>query len=70
MFVLDATIGPTNWKAKQAICPTVVNPKGWEPNRCRSRHQQVLVSFFETCRRHTLARSNRRLQGSALRPVR
>lgn len=53
-FVFDPSIEPTNWKAEQAIRPAVVNRKVWGGNRTRAGAdaQQVLMSVFETCRRH------------------
>lgn len=53
-FVFDPSIEPTNWKAEQAIRPAVVNRKVWGGNRTRrgANAQQVLMSVFETCRRH------------------
>jgi transposase len=53
-FVFDPSVEPTNWKAEQAIRPAVVNRKVWGGNRTRvgADAQQVLMSVFETCRRH------------------
>jgi transposase len=53
-FVFDPGIEPTNWKAEQAIRPAVVNRKVWGGNRTAAGAgtQQVLMSVFETCRRH------------------
>jgi transposase len=53
-FVFDPRIEPTNWKAEQAIRPAVVNRKVWGGNRTDvgARAQGVLMSVFETCRRH------------------
>ena len=53
-FVFDPGLEPTNWKAEQAIRPAVVNRKVWGGNRTRvgADAQQVLMSVFETCRRH------------------
>lgn len=54
-FVFDPSVEPTNWKAEQAIRPAVVNRKVWGGNRtgAGAGAQQVLMSVFETCRRHT-----------------
>lgn len=53
-FVLDPGIEPTNWQAEQAIRPAVVDRKVWGGNRTRvgADAQGVLMSVFETCRRH------------------
>jgi transposase len=53
-FVFDPSVEPTNWKAEQAIRPAVVNRKVWGGNRTwvGAGAQQVLMSVFETCRRH------------------
>ena len=53
-FVFDPSVEPTNWKAEQATRPAVVNRKVWGGNRTRvgADAQQVLMSVFETCRRH------------------
>jgi transposase len=53
-FVFDPSVEPTNWKAEQAIRPAVVNRKVWGGNRTRvgADAQGVLMSVFETCRRH------------------
>jgi transposase len=53
-FVFDPSVEPTNWKAEQAIRPAVVNRKVWGGNRTRAGAdaQGVLMSVFETCRRH------------------
>ena len=53
-FVFDPSIEPTNWKAEQAIRPAVVNRKVWGGNRtwAGARTQGVLMSVFETVRRH------------------
>jgi transposase len=53
-FVFDPRIEPTNWRAEQAIRPAVVNRKVWGGNRTRvgAGTQQILMSTFETCRRH------------------
>lgn len=53
-FVFDPSVEPTNWRAEQAIRPAVVNRKVWGGNRTRTGAdaQGVLMSVFETCRRH------------------
>jgi transposase len=53
-FVFDPSVEPTNWAAEQAIRPAVVNRKVWGGNRtwAGAGTQQVLMSVFETCRRH------------------
>jgi transposase len=53
-FVFDPSVEPTNWGAEQAIRPAVVNRKVWGGNRTwrGAGAQQVLMSVFETCRRH------------------
>jgi transposase len=53
-FVFDPQVEPTNWKAEQAIRPAVVNRKVWGGNRTQvgADAQGVLMSVFETCRRH------------------
>ncbi len=53
-FVFDPTVEPTNWKVEQAIRPAVVNRKVWGGNRTwvGADAQGVLMSVFETCRRH------------------
>jgi transposase len=53
-FVFDPSVEPTNWRAEQAIRPAVVNRKVWGGNRTRAGAdaQGVLMSVFETCRRH------------------
>jgi transposase len=53
-FVFDPGIEPTNWTAEQAIRPAVVNRKVWGGNRTRAGAdaQGVLMSVFQTCRRH------------------
>jgi transposase len=53
-FVFDPSVEPTNWNAEQAIRPAVVNRKVWGGNRTRvgADAQGVLMSVFETCRRH------------------
>ena len=60
-FVFDPQVEPTNWKAEQAIRPAVVNRKVWGGNRTRTGAdtQGILMSVFQTCRRH--ARSAARL---------
>ena len=59
-FVFDPQVEPTNWKAEQAIRPAVVNRKVWGGNRTRTGAdtQGILMSVFQTCRRH--ARSGAR----------
>ena len=53
-FVFDPSVEPTNWQAEQAIRPAVVNRKVWGGNRTwlGAGTQQVLMSVFQTCRRH------------------
>ena len=53
-FVFDPSVEPTNWQAEQALRPAVVNRKVWGGNRTRvgANAQQILMSVFETCRRH------------------
>lgn len=53
-FVFDPSVEPTNWKAEQAIRPAVVNREVWGGNRTRigADAQGILMSVFETCRRH------------------
>jgi transposase len=53
--LFSASPEPTNWKAEQAIRPAVVNRKVWGGNRTAAgaNAQGVLMSVFETCRRHT-----------------
>ena len=53
-FVFDPQVEPTNWKAEQAIRPAVVNRKVWGGNRTRTGAdtQGILMSVFQTCRRH------------------
>ncbi|WP_439629423.1 IS66 family transposase [Gemmata sp.] len=54
-FVLDPRIEPTNWRAKQAIRPAVVNRKVWGGNGTDvgAHAQSVWMSVFETCCRQT-----------------
>jgi transposase len=53
-FVFDPSVEPTNWRAEQAIRPAVVNRKVWGGNRTRAGAdaQGILMSVFQTCRRH------------------
>ena len=53
-FVFDPQVEPTNLKAEQAIRPAVVNRKVWGGNRTRTGAdtQGILMSVFQTCRRH------------------
>jgi transposase len=82
-FVFDPSVEPTNWKAEQAIRPAVVNRKVWGGNRTwvGAGTQQVLMSVFQTCRRHArpvldfvsatlCARGNRLLTAPTLLPGR
>jgi len=75
-FVFDPSVEPTNWKAEQAIRPAVVNRKVWGGNRtgAGAGAQQVLMSVFETCRRHTrsvldFVSANLRAWGNRLLPT-
>jgi transposase len=53
-FVFDPRVEATNWKAEQAVRPAVVNRKVWGGNRTKigAKAQGILMSVFETCRRH------------------
>lgn len=53
-FAFAPRIEPANWMAEQVIRPAVVNRKVWGGNRTTvgAQAQGVLMSVFETCRRH------------------
>jgi transposase len=59
-FVFDPRVEATNWKAEQAVRPAVVNRKVWGGNRTKdgAKAQGILMSVFETCRRHVCSALN------------
>ena len=75
-FVFDPSVEPTHWRAEQALRPAVVNRKVWGGNRpwVGAGKEQVLMSVFETCRRHArpvldFVSATLRAWGHRLRPA-
>ena len=52
LFLEDEGVDATNWRAEQAIRPSVVNRKVWGGNRTPwgARAQSILTSVILTCR--------------------